>query len=309
MLWQRITFGALMIAAMVGLVWLDDRIAQRLADDWTPKLLINLGLYAHEGLLFTAFVAVVAIFAVREMGRLLTAAGYQPSTFGAALASVVLVFIPFQVRNGLTDSVSADPATEAVYTVNWLLLAIGATFLLVAARRRTTGAIGAAASTLFMILYIGLLAAFVVRLRMWSSAWLVAYYLLVVKICDIGAYFTGLAIGRHKLIEWLSPKKTWEGAIGGTIVTVATAWGVAWLVQQHGPPRIAPLFPQPRDAAWFGLAMAVVGQCGDLVESLLKRDARTKDSGAVVPAFGGILDIIDSPLLTAPVAYWMLIKS
>ncbi len=310
MLWQRITFGALMIAAMLGLIWLDDWLSQQVVSDTTPKLLININEYLHQGLLFTCFVAVVSIFAVRELGRLFTAAGFQPATFGAATACVVFVFIPWLARNGLTSDVSADPATDTVQFVNWLLLTFAATLVIVAARRRTDGAIGAIAATLLIILYAGLLAAFVVRLRMRSdSAWLVAYYLLVVKICDIGAYFTGRFLGRHKLIEWLSPKKTWEGLAGGVAASVLVAWWVATLVRDHAPPRIAPLFPAPQAAAWFGLAMALVGQAGDLAESLFKRDAQAKDSGAVVPAFGGILDIIDSPILTAPVAYWMLVKS
>jgi len=310
MLWQRITFGALMIAAMLGLIWLDDWLSQQIVADTTPKLLINVNEYLHQGLLFTVFVAVVAFFAVRELGRLFTAAGFQPTTFGATIACVVFVFIPWLVRNGIASDVSADPATETSQFVTWLLLTFAATLLIVAARRRTAGAIGAIASTLLIIFYVGLLAAFIVRLRMrGESAWLVAYYLLVVKVCDIGAFFTGRSLGRHKLIEWLSPKKTWEGLAGGVLTSVLVAAGVAWLVKEYAPPRIAPLFPTPQAAAWFGLAMALVGQAGDLAESLFKRDAQAKDSGAVVPAFGGILDIIDSPLLTAPVAYWMLVKS
>src|SRR5262249_28511023 len=188
MLWQRILFGAAMIAAMLGLFWLDDWLTKHLSGGGTPDFLINLGRYVHEGGLFTAFVAVVAVFACREMGRLLGAAGFEPTTFGAALACIGLVLIPCLARNGLTADVSADPATDDVYFVRWLLMNVAATLIIVAARRKTAGAIGAIASTLLIILYIGLLSAFVVRLRMrGESAWLVAYYLFVVKVCDIGA--------------------------------------------------------------------------------------------------------------------------
>ena len=101
-----------------------------------------------------------------------------------------------------------------------------------------------------------------------GSTMILVMILLVVKATDIGGFFGGRALGKHKLIFWLSPGKTWEGLI-------------------------------------FGGVLGGIGQAGDLLESLMKRDAEVKDSGALVPGFGGILDIIDSPLLAAPFAYLM----
>jgi phosphatidate cytidylyltransferase len=309
MLRQRIIFGAVMITALLGIAWLDDWLSQQVAEDWTPRLLINIGLSVHEGLTVTTLVAVLALLAVREMGRLLRAAGYAPATVWAAVAAVVLVFIPWFVRNGITDEVSADVSTDYAHTMRWLAFSMVIAFLAVCRRRRTAGAAAAVATTMLVIIYGGLLAGYAVRLRMWSSAWLLLYVLLVIKVCDIGAYFTGLRFGRHKLIAWLSPGKTWEGLAGGMVASVVVAVVVTHLVRTAGPPRIAPTFPKLEDAAWFGLAMALFGQAGDLFASLLKRDAAAKDSGAAVPAFGGVLDIIDSPLMAVPVAYWMLIRS
>ncbi|MFO0972002.1 MAG: phosphatidate cytidylyltransferase [Phycisphaerae bacterium] len=309
---QRVGFGTAMIALLVGLVWLDDALAQRVADDLSPGLLINIGLYLHEGLLLTLFVAVVAVFAGRELSRLLRGAGSEPAGGVAYLSAVALIVIPWFVRNGLDPDVSADVMTDYAYSFTVLVIAVAATFLAVARRRRTIGATGAIGATLLVIVYTGLLAGYVVRLRMWAgsgASWLVLYFLLVVKICDIGAYFTGMALGRRRLIEWLSPKKTWEGLAGGVAASMVVATGVAWLVREQGPARLRMLFPEPRSALVFGAVMALVGQAGDLVESLFKRAAGSKDSGAVVPAFGGVLDIVDSPLLAAPLAYWMLVKS
>ena len=117
--------------------------------------------------------------------------------------------------------------------------------------------------------------------------------LLCVKATDIGAYFTGKTLGRHKLIRWLSPGKTWEGLAGG--LAVASLVGLACA-------------PALGELSWwqgliFGGVVGFVGQCGDLLESLMKRDADVKDSGSFIPGFGGVLDVIDSPLVAAPVAY------
>ncbi|MCK6456480.1 MAG: phosphatidate cytidylyltransferase [Phycisphaerae bacterium] len=305
----RVLFGALMIAIFLGLGWLDDFVAQRIADDWTPTWLINIGLYFHEGFVLSVVVAVIIAAATLELGRLCRAAGHAPAVTVALIANVGLVLIPWLVRNGLTADVSSDPMTDYRYTVTWLILWFLIAGVRVAIRRRTDGAIAAIATTLLLIVYLGGLGAYFTRLRMWSgSPWLVLYYVFVTKVCDIGAYFTGLAIGRHGLIRWLSPKKTWEGLIGGVATSVLVAVGAARLIADYGPPRLAPLMPDLRHAAIFGLIMALLGQAGDLLESLFKRDAGSKDSGAVVPAFGGVMDIIDSLLVTVPVAYWLLLE-
>ena len=106
---------------------------------------------------------------------------------------------------------------------------------------------------------------------------------------------TGHAIGRHKLIPWLSPGKTVEGFFGGLIFSGIVGAAITYFCHTF---------------AWqqglvAGVLLGAVGQVGDLLESLLKRDAGVKDSGHV-PGFGGVLDLLDSPLLAAPVAYWIL---
>ncbi|MEL7238219.1 MAG: phosphatidate cytidylyltransferase, partial [Planctomycetota bacterium] len=104
---------------------------------------------------------------------------------------------------------------------------------------------------------------------------------------------TGKSLGKHKLIPFLSPGKTWEGLAGGVVtaalVGAACAPGLDLLTWWKG--------------AIFGAVIGVVGQAGDLLESLMKRDADVKDSSQLLPGFGGVLDVIDSPLVAAPVAY------
>jgi phosphatidate cytidylyltransferase len=166
---------------------------------------------------------------------------------------------------------------------------------------------GAAA---FAFIYLGLLAGFLLALRRDQSAWAILGVLLIIKSCDIGAYFTGRAIGRHKLIPWLSPGKTWEGLLGGAALSAAVGVGVAWVARSLELPEHArPLaFSQMSFglAALIGVAFGLVGQAGDLFESVLKRDAGMKDSGRSLPGFGGVLDVADSVLLVAPIAYWVL---
>ena len=123
--------------------------------------------------------------------------------------------------------------------------------------------------------------------------------IFVPKCCDIGTYFTGRYLGRHRMTPLLSPKKTWEGLAGGLVAAMATALLVGWL--------IVPLFRRGAgEAVLFGLVVGVAGVLGDLAESLIKRDCGAKDASQVVPGFGGVLDVVDSVLFAAPVAYWWL---
>jgi phosphatidate cytidylyltransferase len=113
------------------------------------------------------------------------------------------------------------------------------------------------------------------------------------KVCDIGAYFTGKALGRHRMTPVLSPGKTWEGLAGGMIASVAfaLAFNVRW-----------PVLGGHLTAIGFGLTVGAAGVLGDLAESLIKRDCGRKDASHVVPGFGGVLDVIDAVLFAAPVA-------
>ncbi|RPI58417.1 MAG: CDP-archaeol synthase [Planctomycetaceae bacterium] len=127
-------------------------------------------------------------------------------------------------------------------------------------------------------------------------------FLVAVKCTDIGAYFTGSAIGRHKLIPWLSPGKTWEGLLGGMAAAAGVSVLAVWAMDIHIAGSALPFWR----AVVFGVVVGLIGQFGDLSESLMKRSVNVKDSGAVVPEFGGVLDILDSPLLAAPAGYLML---
>jgi phosphatidate cytidylyltransferase len=167
------------------------------------------------------------------------------------------------------------------------------------------------ASTLFGLIYVSLLMHYLVAIitplpgdaisangRLLLCLWLV----VVVKFCDMGALLSGMAFGRHKMSPQISPKKTWEGAIGGVLISMGVGALFAWRATGVFPPHMTPLV-----AALIAAPLAVLGIVADLVESVLKRRANRKDSGATIPGIGGMFDLSDSLLLAAPVAYFLFL--
>lgn len=311
MLGTRVFFGALMILMLIGIVYLDAGFDARPAGE-SPTVL-GLRVRPLEGFLITAVLSLLLLKAADEMYRLAAAAGRRPLYRWSMLMVVVLCWLPFVARHGPFSGQPGGIGGDHASTLAACVTAMIGACALIAARRRTDGALSDIGVTLLTILYLGLLGSYIARLRMWGppgAAWLVLYYVVIVKLCDIGAYFTGLAVGRTKLIPWLSPNKTIEGLLGGLLLSVGGAIGIAMLVRRWVPPEshTRDLFPDAAWAAAAGLILALAGQAGDLVESLFKRAAGSKDSADVVPAFGGVLDLIDSPLLAAPIAYWLLLK-
>jgi phosphatidate cytidylyltransferase len=175
----------------------------------------------------------------------------------------------------------------------------------------------AAAASVFAFTYIALPMGMLVQLRQqWAGAFYLLYLLLVVWAGDISAYFVGKSIGRHLMAPRISPKKTWEGAAASLVASVA----VGWLLFHYAMPLSSALLRagliERRDGI-FGLEQPAMGsivlltivlniaaQLGDLVESLIKRGAGVKDSGAILPGHGGMLDRIDALLFAAPVLWY-----
>jgi phosphatidate cytidylyltransferase len=175
----------------------------------------------------------------------------------------------------------------------------------------------AAAASVFAFTYIALPMGMLVQLRQqWAGAFYLLYLLLVVWAGDIFAYFVGKSMGRHLMAPRISPKKTWEGAAASVLASVA----VGWLLFHYALPLSSAMLRagliQQRDGL-FGLEQPAMGpiilltvvlnvaaQLGDLVESLIKRGAGVKDSGALLPGHGGMLDRIDALLFAAPVLWY-----
>jgi phosphatidate cytidylyltransferase len=116
----------------------------------------------------------------------------------------------------------------------------------------------------------------------------------MIWICDTAAFHFGVALGKHKLFPRVSPNKSWEGSIFGFIFAIATAVAAKYIVLDY--------LSLPQSVV-IGCIVGIFGQLGDLIESLLKRDAGVKDSSHIIPGHGGAFDRFDSLLLTAPLVY------
>jgi len=190
---------------------------------------------------------------------------------------------------------------EFKLTTGWEFLFITAAcfavFIMQLMRRDTDHAVLSISTTIFGILYVSWFFSFVIRIKFLpGGAGLVAFLILVTKASDMGAYVLGSLFGRHTLIQRISPKKTWEGAIAGFFSSILIAFVTAPLVPQ---------IPQGH-ILYLGAFLGVISQIGDLYESLLKRDCQIKDAGGIFPGLGGMLDVIDSIIFTAPIFYFYI---
>ena len=301
---KRLIFGPILIAFMLAALWLDQWIeGARWPLDFPP---LGFDGSAPPGVIVLPVMLLVAALGGRELALMLKAKDIHASRLTLALAAAVGLLASTPLFANLLSG-GQGPADGAAG-----LASVAAAMVLVgivhhARTRNTQGAMLSIGAVLFAFVYLGLTFGFLLRIRLEHSAWVLVWVLATVKACDIFAYFTGKAIGKRKLILWLSPGKTWEGLVGGMIGSaVVGGSGLALLTAftefnpggSAGKTAIA--------GAIGGACMGLAGQLGDLMASMMKRDAGIKDSSTLLPGFGGVLDVIDSPILVAPLAYWTL---
>jgi len=256
-------------------------------------------LFKGPAILFNALVAVIALGAVWEFYRIAEKTGHPVAkTVGLAgsallLGGAALLWGPFRFETPAGDLVRVAVRTRPSF---WLVAALVIVFLAaiapMASRVPPASALAGAASTIFGIVSIALPATAMCLLR-GRSPRVVLMLLLIVWVCDSSAYYFGRMFGRRPLAPMVSPKKTWEGSIGGLVgaTLFGAAAGTWWFLPELGPVR----------GALAGALVSTAGQIGDLVESLWKRGAGVKDSGTFLPGHGGFYDRIDSLLFAAPV--------
>lgn len=338
----RITYGAAAIMVLLGLFLLDVSIAKEAvlppdspfaaAATWRDG---PVGLLLRHGSVIPLLVLTLSLAGVAELDTLVRARGANPCTRFAYAMVAASILVPWLCPAGLLGEGVAQ-IEGLMWSLVCVMVSVIGAGVLVVLRRDPVGAVANVGATLLMILYLGFMLSFAVQLRCGfelpgvEGAWLLLIAAIVTKASDIGAYFAGSAFGRHKLLPRISPAKSVEGVVGGLAGSSVVAVAIV-LVYRFASSRIpvgqqayqflglvldatrtfsepagkGSLPPLPR-AALFGLIMSACGQIGDLLESSFKRDADTKDSGRILPRFGGILDLVDSPVVSIPVA-WLLL--
>jgi len=264
------------------------------------------------GLPYLATVVVIILLGQREFYRLIEDKGAQPLVSYGLVAGAAL------------------PVVAYVGNEYHATLLMTATLLVVMVRQlgkqQIKDSLASISGTFFGVFYVGWLLSHTIVLRQFHDSviarfgrdavaqlgiaeeagiFFMIYTLTVVIWCDTGAYFAGRAYGRRKLAPKISPGKTIEGAIGGLIAGTLAGLIAKGLFEFFWPELSHPF--SWLAALVFGVVISIVGIVGDLVESLLKRDAAVKDTGTLLPGFGGVLDRIDAPLLAIPVTYYLLL--
>jgi phosphatidate cytidylyltransferase len=250
------------------------------------------------GVVWLTFVAMQTLLGLEEFYRMARGKGLEPVRWLGFVAALALLGLAYRPQ-----------------TPNASLLATAGLLLLLALALRRGGqprVLESAAVTAFGVLYVGWLSAHFVLLRElpWRAGLayadgssLVLFAFLVTWSCDTGAYLTGRLFGRTRLSAAISPRKTWEGSLGGfACAMLASLVGSMTFLRPEGG---GPLLPWPH-ALVLGALVGVCGQVGDLVESLFKRDTASGDSSDLIPGHGGVLDRFDSLYFGAPIVYHYL---
>ncbi len=279
MLKHRLLFGSIMIVIFLGLILLDAHLDGSLSKEAPNK--------RTQATIFAILIALIAVPAQCELSKLLAQTGACVFKSVTIPASVLLATAFFWLQ--LIDNYQiAVLSLLLIPAFSFLGL-----FFIQAIKFGTEGTIRNVSAGIFSIIYLGLLCMFILGIRTLWGPWVLLMFIFTIKSSDIGAYTLGRLFGKHKMAPKISPGKTWEGLGGAVLFAVLVAIGFS---QVSGIISFLP-------AVLFGAIFGILGQAGDLVESMIKRDAATKDSSKSIPGFGGILDVIDSPLATAPAAF------
>jgi phosphatidate cytidylyltransferase len=282
---------------------------------------------ARPGTFLLPLAVVLSLLSAGELVAMFRARGNAPLAWTIYFGTLLTV-----LAAGAPAFWPQAAANHDVGNLGWLGLGLAAalSIALIAEMVRFDGSGKATTNivlALLAIVYAGGLIGFLVELRIIISGipgsepardhhWAMHMFLVTiftVKISDIGQYAVGRAIGKHKLAPRISPGKTWEGAIGGVLLGSSVGAALILLAlrtsgSDQGEPSASSFNPTVIATILYVVSLCIAGIVGDLAESILKRDAGVKDSSTWLPGFGGVLDLLDSLLGAAPVAYlfWAL---
>jgi len=239
------------------------------------------------GVYFLGLVLLLALFSVNEFYALMMKKGYYPAF---VVGNVITIF--FIIFSYYSLSKNWEPAHSAILTIAATLALMSGVFL-----KREKDTIVDVAVTLLGMIYIGWFFSYFLFIRNLTDHGAYLFFLmLTIWAMDIIAYLFGKKFGKHKMAPNISPNKTWEGAVAGFVTCLIAAEIFSGFVFINGTHALV-----------LGTIIGVVAQLSDLVESVIKRDAGAKDSSNVVPGHGGVLDRMDSFILTAPIIYYYIV--
>ena len=269
---------------------INDAINRRAGRKLGPSILVSLSLVAlvwfslaFEPIIFAALVTLAVCLGIREISRAFAQVETNIPTNALILATIGLSAATWQ--GGVAGLAVATAVALPILLISLL-------------RNGPEGFVASATATTLVLVYLPFLAGFLILLSNESNG-LAQFMTFVILVCcnDTFGYFVGVLIGKHPMAPKISPKKSWEGLIGSIVFT--TLGGSL-------------MFHYVLDIQWFigaivGLLIVFTATSGDLIESAMKRDLHLKDMGSLLPGHGGILDRLDSVLLSAP-ALWLTLE-
>ena len=268
---------------------LNEAINKKAGRKLLPSILVSLSLLVlifitmkYLPIAFAGVVTVAVLLSVRELTRAFKTAEFQVSLLQLLLATVALM-----VSTWFGGVAGLAVSTALILPILYFSILL----------RGITGFVKNSTAATFTLLYLGFLGGFILLLaRPHHGLENVATLVILVGCNDTFAYIFGVLLGKHPLAAKISPKKTWEGFVGGLIFTaVGGALSFNYLLDYN-----------PVIGGMVGILAVVTATVGDLIESALKRDLAIKDMGSILPGHGGMLDRLDSALLTAPSLWFVL---
>jgi len=266
-------------------------------------LVLGTVLSGYEQMFFVT-IAGIGLLGLWEYYEMLDRRGVPNFKLTALICAVAFFAASFYAFRSYGPDKSYD--FEIAVLVVFLLVVFGRQMF---QRTRDRNPLETMAYTLFGLLYIVWLFNFLTKivylpprgpLGETTGQYYVLYLLLVTKFSDMGAYLAGTLFGKHKLVPHISPHKSWEGLVGAIAMATGGSFCLWWLI----PDRLAVF--DATDVAVLGVLLGGAAVIGDLAESIVKRGAEAKDSGGLLPGIGGVLDLIDSVLFTAPVLFFYM---
>lgn len=269
---------------------INDAINKKAGRKLGPSILVSASLVAivwfalaYHREIFACLVAIAVLFGIREIVRAFSARGIYISTISLTLGALGLTYATW---NGGASGLAVATAIAIPMLLIQLLT------------KGPDGFVQSATATTFSLLYLPFLGGFLILLAKPSTGLeRVMTFVVLVSCNDTFAYIVGVLFGKHLLVPTISPKKSWEGLIGSVVFTpIGGALSFHYIMHMHW-----------WIGAIVGLMIVFTATCGDLIESAMKRDLHLKDMGTMLPGHGGMLDRLDSVLISAP-ALWLALE-